>query len=204
MKCHHLPPKFAKSGNKTGDNKIYKEDYYDGFGNQIASKDVTVGNKQEKIEMENEDDSFVDEDSEDNNCSNQNNADSPDKSHEISADNDEEEDDVQKESSDPEDEDEEEIEDSDEQEQLKPGFNQHQVPNMAYNSYPNMNPNTPMGPQGQPNPNYNGIDPAYAQFLQQQKNTPKHIIDDVEGKSEDEGINDYKNGGYHPVYVGEV
>jgi serine/threonine-protein kinase SRPK3 len=32
----------------------------------------------------------------------------------------------------------------------------------------------------------------------------KHIIDDVDGKSEDEGINDYKNGGYHPVYVGEI
>lgn len=32
----------------------------------------------------------------------------------------------------------------------------------------------------------------------------KHIIDDVDGKSEDEGINDYKQGGYHPVYVGEI
>jgi len=32
----------------------------------------------------------------------------------------------------------------------------------------------------------------------------KHIIDDIDGNSEDEGINDYKKGGYHPVYVGEV
>ena len=32
----------------------------------------------------------------------------------------------------------------------------------------------------------------------------RHIIDDVDGKSEDEGIGDYKNGGYHPVYVGEI
>lgn len=30
------------------------------------------------------------------------------------------------------------------------------------------------------------------------------LIDDIENKSEDEGLDDYKKGGYHTVYVGEV
>ena len=31
-----------------------------------------------------------------------------------------------------------------------------------------------------------------------------NLVDEVEGNSEDEGIDDYKRGGYHPVHVGEI
>ena len=33
---------------------------------------------------------------------------------------------------------------------------------------------------------------------------PYNLVNDIEGNSEDEGIDDYKKGGYHPVHVGEL
>ena len=55
-----------------------------------------------------------------------------------------------------------------------------------------------------PGSNFDDLQAYYYRQQEMANNMPKHIIDDVDGKSEDEGINDYKQGGYHPVYVGEV
>jgi len=101
------------------------------------------------------------------------------------------------------DEDEDELEDDEEGDPDMPS----KYFNNPYMDPPNMNQpksnNVPIGPMP-PGMPFENLQEYYLHQQQLLNNQPKHIIDDIEGKSEDEGINDYKQGGYHPVYVGEV